>query len=147
MMSELSNHKASNLVIPNMDIRAAIEEVRAKLHEGPKGEIETIITCGGGMFARTGLIKAGIPLVGKIHLKEHINIMSYGDIIVVTEEGRRHLQGFNIMACKPGTRRFGLALKDTLWTTILQTDETDLSVVEKMFFAEDYAELENHDVC
>lgn len=138
---------STSLVIPNPDIRAAIERVRGILHAGEKGTIDTIITCGGGMFAKTGLIKKGTPLVGKIHLKEHINIMSYGDITVVTEEGVRRLTGFNIMACKAGSRRFGLAWEDTLWTTILQTDETDLAKVEEMFFAKDHAELENNNVC
>jgi hypothetical protein len=135
------------LVVPNLSIRAAIEEARRMLHAGEKGEIDTIITCGGGMFARTGLIKAGQELVGKIHLKEHINIMSFGDITVVTEEGGLRLTGFNIMACKPGTRRFGHAWADTLWTTILQTDETDLARVEELFFAKDHNELESDNVC
>ena len=135
------------LVIPNLGIRAAIEHKLVEMRAEKQGTIETIITCGGGMFAKTGLIKAGTELIGKIHLKEHINIMSFGDITVVTEEGMRRLTGFNIMACKAGSRRYGRVHEDTLWTTIIQTDETDIAKVEEMFFAKNYEELGNSHVC
>jgi hypothetical protein len=73
--------------------------------------------------------------------------MSCGDIEIVTEEGSKRLHGFNILSCKAGTRRLGYVHEDTIWTTILQTEETDQEKIEEMFFAQDHNELEDMHVC
>lgn len=134
-------------VSPNVEIREKIENLRSTMLDLPQLEINMIHCFGGGMYARTGHLKKGTLLIGKIHLKEHINIMSSGEITVLTEEGDKRLQGFNILACKAGTRRVGYVHEDTVWTTILQTDETDQEKIEQMFFAKNHNELENADVC
>ena len=135
----------TNLVIPNLPVRSVIENLMVSLKTNfPQGTVEIIETSGGKMYARTGLIKAGIEMVGKIHKLEHINIMSSGEIISVTEEGAKHLVGFNIMVCKPGSRRAVRAVKDTIWTTILQTEETDIKKIEEMFFYKSHEEMEKN---
>ena len=138
----------SQLVVPNLPVRLILENLLVSLKNNfPQGHIDIIETSGGKMYARTGLIKKGTELVGKIHKLEHINIMSSGDITVVTEEGCKRLVGFNIMVCKPGTRRAGRANEDTIWTTILQTEETDLAKIEEMFFYKSHEEMEQDYVC
>lgn len=126
-----------------ISLRENMEQARDAIAAQPQAEYGSVVCCGGGMFARTIFLKAGQALAGRIHKLEHINIMSYGDISVATEDGPKRLTGFNIMACKPGSRRIGLVHADTAWTTILKTDETDLEKVEAMFFVKSHTELEH----
>lgn len=136
-----------SLVVPNVEVRQKIEALRLEMIPLPQLEIDMIHCFGGGMYARSGHLKKGTVLIGKIHLKEHINIMSSGDITVVTEEGDKRLTGFNILSCKAGTRRLGVVHDDTVWTTIIQTEETDIKKIEEMFFAKNHNELEESNVC
>ncbi len=133
----------NRFVTPNLDIRERIDAIEARAKEQPQVEIESVHVVGGGMFARTIRIPAGVQISGRIHRAEHINIMSGGSIIVITEEGAKHLTGFNIMKCLPGSKRLARAIEDTIWTTIIRTDETDLNKIEELFFAKDHNALEN----
>ena len=72
-----------------------------------------------------------------------LNVMSSGDITVVTEEGIKRLTGFNILACKPGSRRVGFCHEDTIWTTFFMTDETDPETVEDTCTTDSHLNLEN----
>lgn len=83
----------------------------------------------GGMYARTGVIKAGCLLIGAEHKTDHINIM-YGDITVTTDDGVKRLTGYHVLPTKAGNKRAGVAHADTIWTTICKTDETELSKIE-----------------
>lgn len=132
-----------SFVTPDYSLREKIERLLGAMRTQTQATTETVECHGGGMFSRTLFLKKGDVLIGKIHLTEHINIMSSGDITVVTEEGDKRLTGFNIMACKPGTRRVGVVHEDTVWTTMLRTAETDLRKIEELFFAKSHAELEN----
>ena len=132
-----------NPVIPNLRIREIIKNLLALSLEQPQVEIDAIHTQIPGLTAKTIYIKAGTMLVGKVHLKAHINLMSHGDITVFTEEGLERLKGFNIMPCNPGTARVGIAHQDTVWTTFFMSDETDPQQAENSCTSATYSLLEN----
>ena len=94
-----------------------------------------------GLYAREIFIPKGTLLTGKIHRTEHLNIISKGDISVVTEEGTKRITAPFTMIAKPGTKRVGYAHEDTVWTTVHATDETDLEKIELELIAADYGEL------
>jgi len=95
----------------------------------PQVDLQTTHTVSGGLYSRTIFIPAGVSLVGATHSKDHINVM-IGDISVTTDEGMKRLTGYNVFGTKAGMRRVGFAHTDTYWTSIIRTDETELSKIE-----------------
>ena len=91
-----------------------------------------------GVYAREMTIYAGTVLTGKIHKTEHLNIISKGKIVVVSPEGRKIIEAPHTMVSKPGIKRVGYALEDTVWTTIHVTDETDLEKIEDQVIAKTF---------
>lgn len=96
-----------------------------------------------GVYVRTIFIPAGTVLVGKIHKHSHANILSKGEVVVVTEDGgREHLVGPITMTSPAGCKRAVHAITDTTWTTIHRTDETDLAKIEDWVIAKTYEDYE-----
>lgn len=114
-----------NAIVENDLVLTLLKECRNL----PQAVIEIQHHLSGGMYARTGVIKAGHLLVGAKHKTDHINIM-YGDISVTTDDGVKRLTGYHVLPTKAGNNRAGIAHADTVWTTICKTDETELSKIE-----------------
>lgn len=95
-----------------------------------------------GMYAREMSIPKGILLIGKIHRGSHINIVSKGSIRVLTEQGTQVITAPCSFVSEGGTKRVGIALEDTVWTTIHATHSTDLAVIESEIIAQDYTDIE-----
>lgn len=96
-----------------------------------------------GVYVRTIFIPAGTVIVGKIHKHSHANILSQGEVSVMTEEGGlERLRGPLTMTSPAGCKRAVYAHTDTTWTTIHRTDETDLEKIEDYVIAKTYEEYE-----
>lgn len=110
--------------------RAAIQHLEDTMLAMPQIEIPTEHSFGPGFYARTITVPAGATLTGKVHSTEHIFMVIKGDITLVTEHGRKRVQGPFQAVCQPGTKRVGYAHTDTVCTNIHITDETDLAALE-----------------
>jgi hypothetical protein len=128
-------------------IREKIASLAAALRAGTPQElplreyfVKNPHSPGKGMYAREIFIPAGFMLVGKIHKYEHLNIISKGDISVITENGPQRVRAPYTMVSPPGTERAGYAHEDTVWTTIHSTDETDPEKIEEIFIAKSHEE-------
>lgn len=96
-----------------------------------------------GAYARTIFLPAGTVIVGKIHKHQHLNILSQGEVRVLTESGGvEALRGPLTMVSPAGTKRAVYALTDVVWTTIHLTNETDLAKIEDETIAKTYEEYE-----
>jgi hypothetical protein len=95
-----------------------------------------------GLYAREILIPKGCTLTGKIHLFEHLNIISKGDISVMTEDGIKRIQAPATIVSKPGIKRVGYAHDDTVWTTIHACSETDAAKIEDLLVVETFEQFE-----
>lgn len=96
-----------------------------------------------GIYAREIHLPAGTVVVGKIHRHRHFNIISKGSITCYTEFGlETHIAPASFIS-EAGTKRVVHTHEDAIWTTIHHnpTNETDVSVLEDMFTALEYAEL------
>lgn len=71
-----------------------------------------------GLYAREITIPKGVLLTGKIHNAEHINIISKGEISVLTEDGVKRIKAPCTIVSRPGTKRVGYAHEETIWTTV-----------------------------
>jgi len=95
-----------------------------------------------GNYAREIFINAGTCVVGKIHRHEHINVLSKGKCLVVTEEGRETLEAPMTWISKPGIKRAVYAYTDVVWTTVHPTSETDIDKIESEIIAKNYDEID-----
>ena len=132
-------------VVPGekLERREAIFALQAALIKEPQYNPEPQHTFAPGSYARTLLLDKDSLVVGKIHKHAHINVISFGHVLVMTEgEGLLELHGPMVFTSTPGTKRVVLALEDTLWTTVHVTNETELEKVEADVIAKTYDEYE-----
>lgn len=71
-----------------------------------------------GVYMRELFIPKGVVLTGKIHKTEHHNILSQGDLTVMTENGMKRLTASTIIKSGPGMKRAGYANEDSVWITV-----------------------------
>jgi hypothetical protein len=97
-----------------------------------------------GVYAREMFLPADHTIVGKIHRHAHLNIISRGKVVVSTEDGTKELDASDgpiTFTSFAGTKRAVHVLKDTVWTTIHVTNETDLDKIETEIIVESYDDL------
>jgi hypothetical protein len=124
---------------PALNRRERIQEFENALLELPQVELKVKHYFAGGMYAREMFIPKGTMLTGALHLFEHINVCSKGDISVYTEDGVQRVQAPATLVCPPGSKRIGYAHEDTVWITF---HATDAKTVEE---AEATLVMANHD--
>src|SRR5882757_2287742 len=83
-----------------------------------------------GIYAREITIPADTLLTGRIHKYEQLNILSGGEISVLTDDGMKRVAAPFTVVSPPGTKRIAYAHTDCTWTTILATEETDPEAIE-----------------
>lgn len=141
-MNEPDVTQASPLL--QADLRETILSLEAAMKESPgQIDIDTSHYFTKGLYAREIYIPAGTLLTGKIHKEPHLNIISKGEISVLTEHGPIRIKAPCTMVSQPGIKRVGYAHADTVWTTIHAnpTDESDVETLEDQLIAADYAAL------
>lgn len=116
----------------HLPTREQIERLEAQMRMMEQLPIEPVHHFADGLYAREILIRAGTILTGKVHSTEHLNIVSKGRIVVWTEDGMKEVAAPCTMVSRPGTKRVGFALEDTVWTTIHANPQnlTDLVALE-----------------
>lgn len=124
--------------VDSPEARAKIDALLADMLKMPQVDIPVKHFFAKGVYARQGTIKKGTLLIGAIKKISHINIITSGDISIFTEEGERRITGPAMMVSPPGTKRVGYAHEDTVWTTIIGTDETEVEKVEEEVLAKTY---------
>lgn len=82
-----------------------------------------------GVYAREGEVPAGAWFAGRVHHRAQINIISKGAVVVLTEVGVIEMRAPCTLVSPPGAQRSAYVLEDTVWTTIIATDETDPDVI------------------
>jgi hypothetical protein len=70
-----------------------------------------------GIYARTVHIPAGTLLTGAIHKDECFFVVRSGVILITTDTDPVRVESGYMSITKPGTKRVGLALEDTVVTT------------------------------
>jgi len=109
---------------------AAVRAAEDVLLTLPQVPIETHTLVHGGMCARTIVIPAGTTLTGALTNMDNICIVS-GDIVVTTDEGVQHIEGFAVLPAKKGAKRAGKTNSLTYWTTVWPTSLTDVTAIEE----------------
>ncbi len=115
-----------------------IERLEADMRALGPVELEVRHYFAKGVYARELHIPKGTTLTGHIHKFENFNIMSKGDMSVLTENGIERVQAPFSIVSPPGTKRVAYAHEDTIWTTIHGTEETDIEKIKQAFVTETY---------
>lgn len=110
--------------------RSQIDRLEAELKSLPQVDIPVQNDFAPGLYVRTIKVPKGATLTGKVHATEHVFIISKGSMLIATEDGKRVVKAPFQCIGKPGMKRVGYALEDTVCTNIHITDETDLMRLE-----------------
>jgi len=114
-------------------VRDQVTLIEDEMRKHPRIEIPMRHYFSPGVYAREITIPAGTLLTGRIHKYEQLNILSSGEISVLTEEGMKRVKAPFTIVSPAGTKRIAFAHTECVWTTILGTDETDPDKIEQLF--------------
>ena len=78
-----------------------------------------------GIYAREGIIPPDTLLTGVIHKYENISIISKGTIRVNVDDQICEVSAPATIVAKPGIKRIGYTVTETVWTTITHAWLTD----------------------
>ncbi len=136
---------ATGLIVPPqggpVEVRAWIRELTEKLLALPvaeKREFEVKHTFLNGMYMRELFIPKGSLLIGKIHKLPCLNVVSKGDISVLTESGSARVTAGYSVQSPAGIQKVGYAHEDTVFINVFRTDETDAATIEDAIAFDSY---------
>jgi hypothetical protein len=105
---------------------------------GAQRELEVKHTFLDGMYMRELFIPKGTLLVGKIHKQPCMNLVSKGDISVLTESGSARVKAGYSVVSPAGIQKLGYAHEDTVFVNVFRTDETDPQRIEQVIAWDSY---------
>lgn len=135
------NHGGLNPLVVRERIRRLTNNMLA-LSAGDQREFKVKHTFLNGMYMRELFIPEGSLLIGKIHKMECINIVSKGDISILTELGSNRITAGYTGVSPAGIQKVGFANEDTVFVNVFRTDETDVDKIEDVVAYADYAEFD-----
>lgn len=124
------------------DLRKKILSMEAFMLEQPQVEIPVVHHFSPGIYAREITAPAGVMMTGMVHKFEHLNIMSKGEVSVLTEDGIKRLKAPCTFVSKPGTKRIGYVHEEMVWTTIHATTETDVAKLEAELVTKSFEDVD-----
>src|ERR1700722_11862995 len=116
-----------------LSTRDKVNFLEAEMLKQPQREIPIKHYFSPGVYAREITIPADTLLTGRVHKYAQLNILSGGEISVLTENGVVRVRAPFTVVSPPGTKRIAYAHTECTWTTILHTDETDPDKIEELF--------------
>lgn len=131
---DLDKVTAADLSIPTGD---QIWEAQTALSQIPQHEFETNHYFAGGVYAREMFIPKGYALVGKVHKFEHFFQIVRGKIIIWSDETSTIMEAPQLVVSKPGIKRVGMALEDTICINFHRVDTQDLFEIEAQLLEPD----------
>ncbi len=123
--------------------RDDVQRFEAHMLSMPQIEIPTAHDFCDGMYARSIKIPKGAIISGYIHKKDNLNICAKGKIAIYNPDlgSVRVFEAGDIIVSPPGTKRVGYAHEDSVWVTILKTEETDIRVIESLYLTREYDKI------
>ena len=139
-MQELESIDFQKMTI--QEVRDFITSFEGYLKTLPQEELPLIHHFSKGVYARELHIPKGCMLTGKIHKFENLNILSKGDISILSQDGVMRVKAPFTVVSSPGVKRLAYAHEDCVWTTILGTDSKDHLQISEEFTTDDYSLVE-----
>lgn len=124
-------------LIQNMQDRALAGDINGEIIESP---IEHYFSK--DVYAREMRVPKGAVIIGKIHRYQNLNILSQGEVSVISIDGIKKVKAPYTFVASPGAKRLFYIHEDSVWTVIHGTAETDVDKIEQTFIAPTYDDLE-----
>lgn len=123
-----------------LNVRDGILRLQERLRMLPQGTYPVTHHFADGQYAREIFIPKHSIVIGKIHKHAHPNVISLGDVTVVTEFGIKRMKAPLTFVSQPGTKRALITHEDTIWTTnhLNPTNTKDLLIIEEDIIAPTY---------
>jgi len=141
---EKTFHEVAGL--SKQEIRDIIREVQAEIEKHEQIEVPIQHYFSKDVYAREMTLAQGSFIVGKIHKFENLNILSKGEVSVLSIDGVKRLKAPATFVGSVGAKRVIYAHSDVVWTTIHGTSETDVEKIEEQFIAKTYDEVEDQNL-
>lgn len=122
-------------------IREVIRDLEEKMRGMPQIEVPLTHYFSEGVYGREIRMAKGTFLVGKIHKFRAMNVLSQGEVTVLSIDGPMRFKAPHTFVSSPGAKRVIYAHEDAVWTNFHGTDETDVEKIEKHFIAENYDDI------
>jgi hypothetical protein len=98
-----------------------------------------------GTYLRERHAKAGSIIVGRIHKRDHLNIISKGRVVVMTEgQAPETYTAPAVFKAEAGSQKIIYVEQDTVWLAVFATDETDPDKMEELLTVAEHSDLEGH---
>lgn len=121
-------------------MRSKVLALQDAVAQMPQCELVTNHYFADGIYAREMMLKAGTTIVGKIHKREHLFMLTKGRLRVTTDDGVRELVAPAILVGKAGTKRAGYAVEDCVCVNLHKTNKKNLAKIEREFIeAEEFS--------
>lgn len=119
----------------NMEFRDVVKKLEECMMEMPdKIDIPVDTPCRhffcDKLYAREIFMPAGTVIIGKIHAKEHISIVSQGYAIVASEQGSQEIRAPMTWISLPNTKRVVYVIEDMIWTTLHPNESNTQDLAE-----------------
>jgi hypothetical protein len=116
----------SQLITPS-----AVENLKQAGLQLPQEDIPTQHFIFNGVYIRQTFIRAGIVFVGRKHKVEHCFMVLKGSAEVTVDGCVNKLVSGMTLLCKPGARRAGITLENTVFAGVYRTDKTSIKEIEE----------------
>lgn len=112
-------------VTPADSARKRVERLEESMKNVPQTDCPVRHHFAPGVYAREITIPKGTVLVGAVHKRDNLVVLSAGRLRLVTEDGTVEIAAPHTRMCKAGAKNAAVALEDSVWTNFFATDETD----------------------
>lgn len=124
-------------------LREAMEEC---VERGLLGEIDPPVDhyLADGLYGRRVYVPAGVTIVTKVHLTQHITIALKGTCTVFGENGTRSIiSAPAVFVTEPGTCRAIYCHDEVEWLTVHHCELKDIPAIEHHVFCDDFKEYDD----
>lgn len=136
---EIDFEKSVSLTVE--ETKKFIFQLEEQMKSMPQIEIPLKHYFSKGVYGREITIPSGSLIVGKIHKHQVMNVLSQGEVTVLSIDGVMRIKAPHTFVSNPGAKRVIYAHADSVWSNFIGTDETDVENIEKEFIADNYGEV------
>ena len=142
-MSDLPTEleKAFTLIEDKELLKEKIQDLQESLLALPQLEIEINHYFSKDVYAREMKMPKDSLIIGKIHKEQNLNILSQGEVSILSVDGVMRVKAPFTFVASPGSKRVFYAHTEAVWTVIHGSNETDLEKLEEQFIAKTYDEV------
>lgn len=130
------------LTMSKDDIRHFISALEEKIKYAPQLEIPETHYFSKGVYGREITIPKNALIIGKIHKYAVMNVVSKGEVSVLSIDGVMRVKAPCTFVSSPGAKRVIVAHEETVWSNFIGTNETNPEKIEHEFIAKTYDEVE-----